>query len=292
MLNIDLMKIVNKNVLKQVYKKRQAWSKKYDFGHLLVIGGSKLYSGSPAFNALAALRAGVDLVTIIAPEKTAYVIRSFKPDLIAFPIACDFFSKEFLSQVLEQTKNKSAVVIGGGMSRREEVLEFILEFLKEVELPLVVDADAIHALAKEKKILKGKKAVITPHSYEFFVLSGIKVSNDVDERIKAVKEVAKELECTILLKGHFDVISDGKEVAINKTGSPYMTKGGLGDTLAGICGAYLARGVEPFVAAQAAAFVNGRAGEIAAKKFGESLLASDLIEEIPKVIKDFYTQGK
>jgi len=80
------MQVVGKSILKQVYKKRQPWSKKYDFGHLLVIGGSKLYSGSPAFNALAALRAGVDLVTIVAPEKTAYVIRSFKPDLIAFPV--------------------------------------------------------------------------------------------------------------------------------------------------------------------------------------------------------------
>lgn len=279
------MKVVEKNILKQIYKKREPWSKKYDFGHLLVVGGSKFYSGSPAFNALAALRAGVDLVTIAAPEKTAYVIRSFKPDLIAFPIACEYFRKENLEEVLELTKNKTALVIGGGMSRKEEVLEFILEFLKRIDLPMVVDADAIHALAKDKKILRGKRAIVTPHSYEFFVLSGIKVSSNLEERVKTVKELAREIGCTILLKGHVDVISDGGKIAINKTGSPYMTKGGLGDTLAGICGAYLARGIEPFIAAQAAAFVNGKAGELAAKKFGESLIASDLIEEIPKVIK-------
>ncbi|MEM5772688.1 MAG: NAD(P)H-hydrate dehydratase [Candidatus Aenigmatarchaeota archaeon] len=279
------MQVVDKSILKQVYKKRSLWSKKYDFGHLLVIGGSKLYSGSPAFNALAALRAGVDLVTIVAPEKTAYTIRSFKPDLIAFPIKGDFFTKKNLKEVLELTKNKTAVVIGGGMSRREEVLNFILEFLKAVELPVVIDADAIHALAKNKEVIKGKKAIITPHAYEFFVLSGESVGYDVIERSEIVTKVASELQATILLKGHMDVISDGFKTAINKTGSPYMTKGGLGDTLAGICGAYLARGLDPFTSACAAAFVNGKAGELAAKKFGESMIASDLIEEIPRTIK-------
>ncbi|MEM5879655.1 MAG: NAD(P)H-hydrate dehydratase [Candidatus Aenigmatarchaeota archaeon] len=278
------MQVVGKSILKQVYKKRSLWSKKYDFGHLLVIGGSKLYSGSPAFNALAALRAGVDLVTIVAPEKTAYVIRSFKPDLIAFPIKGDFFTRKNLDEVLELTKNKTAVVIGGGMSRREEVMDFILEFLRRVELPVVIDADAIHALAKEKEVIKGKEVIITPHSYEFFVLSGISLGLDLKERLELVPNVARELQATILLKGHVDVISDGLNTAINRTGSPYMTKGGLGDTLAGICGAYLARGCDTFTAACAAAFVNGRAGELAAKKYGESLLASDLIEEIPKVI--------
>jgi NAD(P)H-hydrate epimerase len=279
------MQVVSKNILKQVYKKREPWSRKYDFGHLLVVGGSKFYSGSPAFNALAALRAGVDLVTIIAPEKTAFVIRSFKPDLIAFPLACEFFTKENLEEALELTKNKTAVVIGGGMSRRQEVLDFILEFLKKVDLPCVIDADAIHALAIDKSVIRGKKVIITPHAYEFFVLSGKKIENDVKKRIEAVSSLANEIQATILLKGHLDVISDGTKTAINKTGSPYMTKGGLGDTLAGICGAFLARGIETFTSACAAAYVNGKAGELAARKFGESMIASDLIEEIPRVIR-------
>ncbi|MEM5766151.1 MAG: NAD(P)H-hydrate dehydratase [Candidatus Aenigmatarchaeota archaeon] len=282
------MQIISKSILKQVYKKRKKWSRKYDFGHLLVIGGSKFYSGSPAFNALAALRAGVDLVTIAAPEKTAYVIRGFKPDLIAYPIKGDFFTSENLEEILELTKNKTAVVIGGGMSRKEEVLDFILEFLKAVELPIVIDADAIHALANDKKVMSGKNFIITPHAHEFFVLSGEKVSEDVLDRVRIVSRVANELKATILLKGHSDVISNGIKNAINKTGSPYMTKGGFGDTLAGICGAYLARGLDTFTSACAAAFVNGKAGELAAKKYGEGLLASDLIEEIPNVIKHRY----
>jgi NAD(P)H-hydrate epimerase len=278
------MTIVSKSILKQVYKKRKPWSRKYDFGHLLVIGGSKQYSGSPTFNSLAALRAGVDLVTIVAPERAANVIASFKPDLIALPVKGDYFTKEHLEEVLQLAKGKDAVVIGGGMTRNPETIDFILEFLKKVKLPLVIDADAIHALASDKNVVKGKTAIITPHSREFFILSGKKIGTDLNERVKSTGVLAKELQTTILLKGHFDVISDGKKTAINKTGSPYMTKGGCGDTLAGICGAYLARGLDPFTSACAAAFVNGKAGELAGKKFGESMLASDLIEEIRNVI--------
>jgi len=276
---------VSKKLLKKIYKQRGAWCHKYDFGHLLVIGGSKHYSGSPAFNALAAWRAGVDLVTIVAPRRAADIIVSFKPDLIAYPMDCDYLSPRHLKKVLEFLPGKSAVVIGGGMTRSEEVKEFIRRFLRKLDLPCVIDADAIHAVAEDKKIVKGKKFVLTPHAYEFFVLSGIKVGNDIKERQQAVREVAKELKATILLKGHVDVISDGERVALNKTGSPLMTKGGMGDTLAGICGCYLARGVECFEAACAAAYLNGLAGELAARKYGEGVMASDLIEEIPNAIK-------
>jgi NAD(P)H-hydrate epimerase len=276
---------VNKSILKKIYKKRKSWAHKYDFGHLLVIGGSKHYSGSPAFNALAALRAGVDLVTIVAPERAANIIASFKPDLIAYPLKGDYINKKHLSKLLEFTKNKTAVVIGGGLCRRKETFDVVTAYLKKIKIPCVVDADAIHAIARNKNVVRGKNLVLTPHSYEFYVLSGIEVSTNLDERIRTVKEVANKFKTTILLKGHVDIISDGNKVAVNKTGCPYMTAGGMGDTLAGICGALLARGISCFDAACAAAYINGKAGELAAKKYGESTIASDLIEEISGIIK-------
>ena len=95
------MEMVKSNILKRVYRRRRQWSRKYDFGHLLVIGGSKLYSGSPAFNAQAALRAGVDLVTIIAPERAANIVASFGPDLITYPLAGDFIKKSHLNILLK-----------------------------------------------------------------------------------------------------------------------------------------------------------------------------------------------
>ncbi|MCD6371805.1 MAG: NAD(P)H-hydrate dehydratase [Candidatus Aenigmarchaeota archaeon] len=279
------VKKVDKKILRKVYKRRKAWSRKHDFGYLLIIGGSKEYSGSPAFNALAALRAGVDLVTIVSPRRAADIIASFKPDLIVHPINADYLTIENLDEVLGLLHKKDAVVIGGGMCRYPEVLEFISEFLKRVKIPTVIDADAIYAASKILEEIEGKNFVLTPHTHEFYVLSGKRIGFSVRERVKEVYEFSKRWKLTVLLKGHVDVISDGKKVAINNTGTPFMTKGGMGDTLTGVLGAILARNVDPFTATCAAAWINGKAGELASKKFGEGTMASDLIEEIPKVIK-------
>jgi NAD(P)H-hydrate epimerase len=279
------MRFVNKSILKQIYRKRDPWSKKLDFGNLLIIGGSKLYPTTPILAGLAAYRAGVDWVTIAAPEEACKIIASYSPNLMVYPLKGEYLADEHVDELLELTKRKTAVAIGGGLTRSENVLNVIVKFLEKLDKPCVIDDDAIYAVARKKEILKNKKFVLTPHSYEFYVLSGIKLSTNLEERIKAVKKIAAELKTTILLKGHIDVISNGKEVSLNKTGSPLMTKAGLGNTLAGICAAILARGIDTFTAACAAAYINGRAGELAAKKFGESLLPTDLIEFIPQVIK-------
>ncbi len=280
--------IINKSILKKVYKKREPWSHKYDFGHLLMMGGSKQYTGSPALvalSAMAALRSGVDLVTIVAPERAANIAASFSPDLIAYPLKGDYLSKKHLPELLKFSKNKTAVVIGNGLGREKETLKTIIKYLKNISIPAVIDADAIHAVAMDKKIVRNKKFIITPHSREFEVLSGIKLTTNLNERIKSVKNVASELKTTILLKGHVDVVSDEKKVALNRTGCPLMSKGGMGDTLAGICGALLARDVDTFTAACASAYINGKAGEIASKKLGEGVTATDLINSITEVIK-------
>jgi len=179
------------------------------------------------------------------------------------------------------------VVIGGGMGRSEETQKAILEYLEQVSVPVVIDADAIHAVGKKPEIGAGKPFLFTPHTYEFFVLTGKEIYKlPFEEKIKMVQEEAARLQTTILLKGPTDIISDGKEVALNKTGSPYLSKGGTGDTLAGICGALMARGIDAFTSAQAAAYINGKAGEIVSQRLKEGLLATELIEAIPEVIKD------
>jgi NAD(P)H-hydrate epimerase len=277
------MEIVKQSILRQIYKPRPEWSHKGNFGHLLVIGGSKKYSGSPAFNALAAYRSGVDLVTVAAPRRAADIIASFSPDMITHPLDGDYFDENHLKEVLNLTKDMNAVVIGGGLEREKSTMITVRKFLKKIELPCVIDADAIHAI-KKKSMIK-RNFVLTPHSNEFFILTGLQPEIEIERRIALVKNVATQLGCIIVLKGHIDVISDGIRTAINKTGNPYMTVGGTGDTLAGICGALLARGVDSFDAACAACFINGMAGNLAARKYGEGLMASDLIDEIPNVIK-------
>jgi len=283
---------VTKNILKDIYKPRPAEVIKYDYGLLLVIGGSEFYSGSPALSAMAAFKAGVDMVRILAPKRAADIIASFSPNLAAYPLEGKYFDKEDLATVISMTESakavargNTAVVIGGGMGRSKEVQETILEYLEQVSVPVVIDADAIHAVGKKPEIAVGKPFLFTPHTSEFFVLTGREVYKlPEEEKIKAVQEEAARLQTTILLKGPIDIISDGKEVALNKTGSPFMSKGGCGDTLAGICGALMARGIDPFTAAQAAAYINGKAGEIVAQRLKEGLLATELIEAIPEVL--------
>ena len=285
---------VTKDILKSVYKPRptDVGVRKYDYGLLLVIGGSEFYSGSPALSSLAAWRTGVDMVRIIAPKRAADIIASFSPVMAAYPLAGDWLEKKHLATLIsmaesakEVSRGKAALVIGGGMGRTKETQETIVEFLTANTLPVAIDADAIHALAKSPQAVKGKNSVITPNTFEFYVLTGREVYQlPEEEKIKVVQEEALKLQTTILLKGRIDIISNGQEVALNRTGSPYLSKGGTGDTLAGIAGALLARGIDAFIAAQAAAYINGLAGETAAKKLKESLLATDLIEAISEVI--------
>lgn len=291
----NFMLEVTKDILTKIYKIRPVDARKYDSGLLIVIGGSQFYSGSPALSALAAFRAGVDMVRIIAPKRAADIIASFKPDLAAYPLSGDLLTKEHLAILISMTeaakivsRGKAAVVIGGGVGRSKETQEVILEYLSQVSLPVVIDADAFYALEGKSEIISGKPFLFTPHAYEFFILTGKEIYKlSEEEKIKMVQEEATRLGATILLKGPTDIISDGKEVALNKTGGPYLTTGGCGDTLAGIAGALLARGIDTFTAAQAAAFINGMAGELATKKLGESLTASDLINEISNVLPKF-----
>jgi len=283
---------INKEILKKIYPVRPLDSKKYDYGLLLVIGGSDFYSGSPALSSLAAFRAGVDMVRIVAPKRAADIIAGFSPILAAYPLEGKWLESKHVVTLITMTEaakavagGNAAVVIGGGMGRSEETQKAILEYLSQVKVPVVIDADAIHAVGKNPAIIAGRDFLITPHTYEFFILTGKEIYKLSDEeKIKVVEAEAARLQTTILLKGKTDIISNGKETAIDKAGTPYMTVGGTGDVLAGICGALMARRINAFEAGQAAAFINGKAGEAAAMKWKDGMTATDLIESIPEVI--------
>jgi NAD(P)H-hydrate epimerase len=149
----------------------------------------------------------------------------------------------------------------------------------------VIDADGIHAVAKHPEVLKEILCVLTPHRGEFRVLTGREITTDsTEERAEIVKEEAARLGAVILLKGAVDIISDGAEVVINETGSPYLSVGGTGDTLAGIVGAIAARTDDMMKAAAVGSYINGKAGELAAKKLKDSLMPTDVIDEISHVI--------
>ena len=278
------MKHISRSFIRNSYPKKNPWSRKGDFGRLLVIGGSRTYSGAPALVALAAMRSGCDLVTVAAPERAANIIASFSPDLITEPMAGNHITNLHTPKILELSEHADSVVIGNGLGRENDTALFIRTILSRIDKPCVIDADAISAVSKNKKLIK-KNFIITPHSGEFHILSGIKPSKEINERSKQVRNLSKELGCTIILKGHADIISDSKNTLLNSTGNPYMTKGGTGDTLAGICGAFLAMGMSPFNAACSSAYMNGLAGELAHEKFGSGFLASDIMTHISIALK-------
>ena len=266
------------------YPQRNPWSHKGQLGYVLIIGGSKQYSGSPVFNSLAALRSGADLITIVGPKRAMDIAASFAPDIITYPLDNELELKH-VSKVLTLAKNFHSLIIGGGLNRSKKTCQAIRKIIKNADLPIVIDAEAIRAITEKPKIIENKKVIITPHTEEFRILTGEKVKPEIKDRREKVKKWANKLKTTILLKGHIDVISDGKKVALNKTGSCFMTKGGFGDTLSGICGTLLAQNIEPFEAAQTAAYINGKAGELASKKYGAGVLASDIFEFIPLILK-------
>jgi hydroxyethylthiazole kinase-like uncharacterized protein yjeF len=264
----------------QPFLKRPTTSHKGDAGRVLVIGGGP-YSGAPALAALGALRAGADIVTVAAPRNVSDIIASFSPNLIVRALTGDILLEEDMSVISQLISRHDVIVMGMGLGTADETLcaiEKIVPLCKKA----VIDADALSSLLVP---LLNEKIIITPHAGEMKRLSGLEVPHDLKERVKMINGFAHDNKVTVLLKGVIDIISDGVEVRANKTGNAGMTVGGTGDVLAGLTGALFARCDSPLEAAACSAFINGAAGDLAFKEFGYGLLATDVIDYIPAVMK-------
>ncbi len=271
-----------------VTKSRPPKSHKGDFGRLLVIGGNETFFGAPALVALAAMRTGIDLAFVAAPEKAAHAISSMSPDLITVKLEGNHLNSKNLNALEGYVEKSEAVVIGPGLGLHQETVAAVhalIELIESAKRPLLLDADGLKAFAQAKRKLK-VPLLLTPHTGEYAVLTGKKVPEDLSMKINHVSKTAEELGATILLKGAIDVVSDGKRFKLNFSGNPGMTVGGTGDVLSGIVGALLAQKTDSFEAAVAGAFVNGAAGDFIFKDKGYHMVASDLINMIPKVFDD------
>jgi NAD(P)H-hydrate epimerase len=265
---------------------RRLESHKGDFGRLLVIGGSEIYSGAPSLVSLAALRTGVDLVMVAAPEKAAASISSFSPNLITIRLPGDHLKEDNVQTLVPHIEKSNVVAIGPGLGTHKDTMKAVLEILgviKEFKKPTLVDADAIKAMGK---IVRNAAypSVVTPHAGEFQILTGKKPAADLRTRLEDVRDLGLALNGTVLLKGHVDVVSDGKRVKLNRTGNPAMTVGGTGDVLSGVVAGLMAQGVPAYNAAVAGAFINGAAGDLAVEEIGNHLAPTDLIHLIPKIM--------
>lgn len=265
-------------------KPRKAIAHKGDFGRVLIIGGSEEYVGAPALAGLAALRAGADLSIIAAPEKVAWAINCLSPDLITRKFNGEHFMLKHANEAIRLAISADAVLIGNGIGLKSE--KFVKRFVKNTGTPLMIDADAIKCLS----LREVDNAVLTPHSKELEILlsnSGLSRINRIKDKTKKIIELQKVIgNNIILLKGDIDKIISKNKVAYNRTGNPGMTKGGTGDVLAGLVAGFIAQGYTMFDSCCYAAYINGMAGDILLKKKkGYSFIASDLVEDIGKIVE-------
>ncbi|MEF8881171.1 MAG: NAD(P)H-hydrate dehydratase [Halapricum sp.] len=257
---------------------RPADSHKGDFGEVLVVGGGP-YTGAPALSAQAALRAGADLVRVACPRSVADEIQGYSENLIVRPFDGERFTPNSVAEVRELAAGHDSVVLGPGLGDRENTLVAVQEFLGGYDGVAVVDADALQVVPD---IETDASLIATPHQGELRDMGGETAENWRD-RAGLVENFAAKLDHTFLVKGQYDVLSDGKRTRINRTGNPGMTVGGTGDVLAGAVGA-LAATQDPLAAAAIGAYVTGAAGDRVVDEQGYGLVATDLLDAIPTVM--------
>lgn len=259
---------------------------KGDFGKLLLLCGSRGYTGAAYLAAMGSLRSGAGLVFLGVPE-SIYAIEAVKlNEAIVFPLPDKGgkLSSRAIPEIAERLEKMDAVLIGPGLGQSNETLAVVKMVLQAAKCPVVLDADGINVLAAHKDILRERTnpTILTPHAGEFARLGG---STGADRR-SAAEEMALDLGCILLLKGRNTVITDGKTTYINPTGNPGMAVGGSGDVLSGIITALLGQGIVPLEAAACGAWLHGAAGDICAREMGQyGMLPSDMVDVLPRLLK-------
>ncbi len=267
--------------------RRKKDAHKGDAGRVLVIGGGP-YTGAPAFTGMAAMRAGADLTFVATPEPAALPVSVYSPNIIVKPLKGEMLSEEHVDYLVDFAKGMDVVAIGPGLGSAKETMYAVQRMIPRLSVPLVIDADAIVACGDEPGMLRKKTGVITPHAGEFKKLTGRTVHpDDQEKRGESVREAASRLKMTVLLKGPTDVISDGRFVKLNRVHNDAMTVGGTGDVLTGIVASLIAQKATPFGAARIGAFTAGVAGNLAFEEKSYGLLATDVIEKIPLVLRRY-----
>ncbi len=256
---------------------------KGDGGRIMIIGGGP-YHGAPIMAGKAAYRAGSDLVHLVVPERIYPIVSASFDNFIVHPEGEGEIGESAVEFFKEMRENMHALLIGPGIGRNTETKKAVREILKTARIPVVIDADALHLI--DLKSLP-ENSVITPHRGEFKTVFDLEPPVNIEERRALVKEMAGAYGITIVLKGPVDVISDGKRTMLNRTGVPRMAVGGTGDVLAGVITSLIGRGTEPYHAARLGAFITGYAGEKAFADKSYGMIATDVIERIPDVLKEF-----
>jgi NAD(P)H-hydrate epimerase len=274
------------------------------FGHVLITGGSRGMSGAVCLAARAALRAGAGLVTIATPESIQPTVAACVPEAMTLPLPerGGVLTEEAAPLVAEAARTRSAVCVGPGLGRGPDAAAFVFALISTCDRPLAVDADALNAIAEapERWAPLSSEVALTPHPGEAARLLGTSTAQVQSDRIGTVRHLAARFGVVAVLKGASTLVADGyapsgaeMPVAVNTTGNPGMATGGSGDALTGAIGAFLGFGLPATDAAMAGVYVHGRAGDLAAGRFGvDGLTAGDIADAVADAMAELRGGGR
>jgi NAD(P)H-hydrate epimerase len=272
--------------------KRQEDTHKGDYGRVLVIAGSLGMSGAAYLCSQAAMISGCGLVELAAPKSINTILETKTTEVITYPqeeTKEGTLNIKAFDSLMQLSQKADIVAIGCGLKNHTQVKNLVKKLIKNLDLPLVIDADAINSIADNVSLLKEAKRdiIITPHPGEMARLIKANTNAVQSERIKLAKRFSLKYNVITVLKGHQTVVVDkvGDEY-VNTTGNPGMATAGAGDVLTGMIASFIAQGLKPFGAAKLGVYLHGLSGDIAASRKGQvSLIASDILECIPKAIE-------
>ena len=284
----DSMKIqeLNRQSVLSILPERDPFGHKGTFGKVLLLCGSRGFTGAAYLSAMGALRSGAGLVYLGVPE-SIYAIEAVKlnePVVFPLPDKEGKLSAEAIPQILNRLPAMDAILIGCGLGISEGTLAVVKAVLETAVCPVVLDADGINVLSGHMDILRGRQypTILTPHDGEFRRVGG----SVGDDRMASAGAFASEFGCVLLLKGHRTCITDGQTGYVTGTGNPGMAVGGSGDVLAGILTGLLGQGMEPLKAAACAAWLHGAAGDLCASELGQyAMLPTDMLSALPRLLK-------
>jgi hydroxyethylthiazole kinase-like uncharacterized protein yjeF len=266
---------------------------KGDYGHLLVIAGSVGKTGAAAMACEAALRMGAGLVTLAIPKSLNAIMEVKLTEVMTEPLPetpKQTLSLRALNPLLRLCEKKSAVIIGPGIGTFKETQSLVLKLIKTLDLPIILDADGLTALATQTKVLSASNGslTLTPHPGEMARLMGSTPKEVQEDRIGISRKFSQSHRIHLVLKGYRTLIATPNgEIFINPTGNPGMASGGTGDVLTGMIGGLISQGFDQLTSLQISVFLHGLAGDRVAQAKGEkSLVATDIIEEIPILLQE------
>ncbi|MEE8452024.1 MAG: NAD(P)H-hydrate dehydratase [Thermoguttaceae bacterium] len=264
---------------------------KGDFGFVLIVGGSRGMAGAVALAGVAALRGGAGLVRLAVPDGCLETVASFEPSYVTVPLPDDDAGRiesAAFERIVEAADWADVIVVGPGLGRSAGLDDLVGRLYRELKKPLVLDADALNALATQPDILAeaGGPRILTPHPGEFARLVGENLP--LKQREEAAIDLATRFGLVVVLKSHHTLTTDGRRTTRNNTGNPGMATGGSGDVLTGLIAALLGQGLEPFEAARLGVHLHGLASDCAADELGQRpMIASDMVEYFSDAFEEF-----